>query len=130
MKLLQCAKDGGPNSTVTGFFLIEIKSLFSIVFLRFGEGTRENFHSHAFNAFTWWLKGFVTEYHKDGRVLYWKASIKPKYTPRRCFHKIYADKPAYAFSIRGPWASSWKEFNPNTNKTITLAHGRKVVSVQ
>ena len=60
MRFLEVTKDGGPDSPVTGLFLIEIKSLFSVVLLKFG-GTRENFHSHAFNALTFWLKGAVME---------------------------------------------------------------------
>ena len=47
--------DGGKNSGVTAYFLIEWKVLFSVGILRFNEGTREAYHSHAFNALTWWL---------------------------------------------------------------------------
>ena len=60
MKLFHKSHDGGKNSGVTGYWLIEWKSGFSIVVLRFSKGTREAFHSHAFNALTWWLKGSVT----------------------------------------------------------------------
>jgi hypothetical protein len=127
MKILSISKDGGPQSNVTGFWLIEVKNLFSIVFLRFGKGSREVFHSHAFNALTWFIKGKAIEYHVDGRVLHWRASFKPKYTPRSCFHKVYAPENAYAFSIRGPWARTWREYLPNSRKFITLTHGRKQV---
>ena len=57
MKILSKGHDGGPNSGVTGFWIIELKWLFSIVILRFNRGTREAYHTHAFNAWTWWLKG-------------------------------------------------------------------------
>lgn len=50
MKILSWEKDGGPDSKVHGFYLIEIKSLFSIVFLKFEGKSREAFHDHAFNA--------------------------------------------------------------------------------
>ena len=50
MKLFHKSHDGGKNSGVTGYWLIEWKSGFSIVVLRFSKGTREAFHSHAFNA--------------------------------------------------------------------------------
>jgi quercetin dioxygenase-like cupin family protein len=53
--------DGGKESGVTGYFLIEWKPLFSIGLLHFKRGSREAFHSHAFNAVTFWLKGEVTE---------------------------------------------------------------------
>jgi len=47
MRLFQKAKDGGPESPVDGYFLIEIKSLFSIALLKFNNGGRENYHTHA-----------------------------------------------------------------------------------
>lgn len=59
MRLMSYASDGGINSGVKGLFLIEIKPVFSIVLLRFRKGTREAYHSHAFNAVTWFLKGTV-----------------------------------------------------------------------
>ncbi len=130
MKFLKYGKDGGPASTVTGFWLIEIKSLFSIVLLRFDEGSRENYHSHAFNALTWWLRGEVDEHHVDGRVLRWTPSFMPKYTPKSCFHKVFALKRTYALSIRGPWGKTWFEYQNKTNLLTTFAHGRRVLSRQ
>lgn len=53
MKLLFKRKDGGQQSTVTGYWLIEWKNVFSIVLLKFEKGTREAYHTHAFNAFSW-----------------------------------------------------------------------------
>lgn len=128
MKFLSYGKDGGKNSTVTGFWLVEIKSLFSIVLLRFDKGSREAYHSHAFNALTWWLSGEVEEHLVDGTVLTWKPSIKPKYTPTSCFHKVFALKTTYALSIRGPWANTWHELSKENSTFTTLTHGRKVVA--
>ena len=68
IKLFKKSHDGGPNSGVTGYWLIEWKLGFSIVILRFSKGSREAFHSHAFNAWTWWIKGRVMEYFVDGRT--------------------------------------------------------------
>ena len=126
MKLFRISKDGGPKSTVTGFFVVEIKSLFSIALLKFNKGSRENYHSHAFNAVTFWLPGSdVLEHHKDGHPIQWKFGFK--YTPRSCFHKIFANKTSYAISVRGPWLNTWKEYNRLSNKLTTLTHGRKIV---
>lgn len=127
MKLLYYGPDGGAKSTVTGFWIIELKSLFSIVILKFNNGSRENYHSHAFNALTWFVKGSVDEYHKDGKVMTWKASFRPKFTPKTCFHKIFANEVAYAISFRGPWDKTWKEYSPTDKKDITLTHGRRIV---
>lgn len=128
MKLFSVAKDGGVKSTVTGFWFIELKGLFSIVLLRFDPGSREAYHSHAFNAFSWFLSGEVVEYFKDGSPpIVWRPSFWPKYTPRNNFHKVWANKTTYCFTIRGPWQSQWQEHLIDENKTVTLTHGRKVV---
>jgi hypothetical protein len=125
VKLLSYGPDGGKHSTVSGFWLIEIKSLFSIVLLRFDKGSREAYHSHAFHALTWWLWGEVEEHHLDGTVKVWKPSLLPKLTLRSCFHKVFARKRTYAISFRGPWANRWQEYS---SKGFTnLTHGRKEV---
>lgn len=125
MKILFKASDGGKDSGVTGYWLIEWKSMFSIVLLRFSKGSREAFHSHAFNALTWWLKGRAVEHFEDNSPpKTWTPSIKPKYTPRRCFHKIFAEDVTWALSIRGPWEKTW--FEKRNNTYMTLSQGRRV----
>jgi len=128
MKLLTKSPDGGKDSGVTAYFLFESKRFGSIAILRFDKGTREAFHSHAFNALTWWLKGSVTEEHVDGSSVRWYPSIKPKLTKKDCFHKIIADEVTWAFTVRGPWQDTWLEYK--NSKTITLTHGRIVKSVE
>lgn len=138
MKFFSKAKDGGPESPVDGYFLIEIKSLFSIVLLHFNPGTREAFHSHAFNAVTLWLRGKVTEEARpeDKRGVLapyvetanWQSG-QVKYTPRELMHRIVTPKSgAWALSFRGPWSNTWQEYKPATGETITLTHGRKIVT--
>jgi hypothetical protein len=126
MKFFQKAKDGGPKSTVTGFWIIELKSLFSIVLLKFDKGSREVYHSHAFNALTWWLKGKVDEHLINGIIKTWTPSLKPKITLRGRIHKVYGKEVTYALSIRGPWHKTWLEYDNKGNST-TLTHGRKIV---
>lgn len=125
MRLLEVASDGGKDSGVTGFFIIELKWLFSIVILHFPKGTREAYHSHAFSALTVWLKGSVKEHLFIGHTLGWQAG-RIKYTPRNTFHKVEGlDDGAWALSFRGPWADRWQEFRGG--QLVTLTHGRKVV---
>lgn len=132
LTLFKKSHDGGKDSGVTGYWLIEWKSVFSIVLLNFKPNNRENFHDHAFNALTWWVKGcakeicynpvkFYTEYNL------WFPSFIPKFTPRSNVHKIIVDKSVWAISIRGPWKKEWHEYNKKENKLITLTNGRKVV---
>lgn len=123
MKLFHKSHDGGKDSGVTGYWLIEWKWLFSIVLLRFSKGSREAFHSHAFNAWTLWLKGSVIEEYLTSEKYTWKP-FNWKYTPRTCFHKVIANETSWAISFRGPWADTWEEFKDG--KKYTLTNGRKL----
>lgn len=127
MRLFETAKDGGDKSTVTGFFIIEMKWLFSIVLLHFADGSRDAYHFHAFGALSWVLKGKLTEHMLDGRVKVFTPSLRPKVTPRKCFHKVVSDKDSWVLTIRGPWINRWREYHPQTKEFVTFTHGRKVV---
>lgn len=127
-------KDGGPESNVMGYWLIEIKPLFSIVLLRFDRQSRENYHSHAFNALTWFIKGKAVEDRitndtdPPGIISTWyKRSLIPKFTPRNNIHKVHSLGVSWALSIRGPWKKTWVEYNYLTNTYTTLTHGRKEI---
>ena len=126
MYFLRKAPDGGKDSGVTGYFLVEIKALFSIVLLHFRPGTREAYHSHAFNAVTIWLWGKVKEHMLSGETLGWKAG-RMKYTPRDNFHKVEALTDAWCLCFRGPWEDYWKE--SRSGSLVTLTHGRREVTV-
>lgn len=126
LKLFHKSYDGGSNSGVTGYWLIEWKGGFSINLLKFSKGSREAYHSHAFNALTWWIKGEVKEEFLNGdSPIIWKPSLKPKYTPKNNFHKIIGIKESWAICIRGSWDDTWSEFK--NGETVVLTHGRKVV---
>lgn len=133
VKFFQSAHDGGEKSGVTGFFLVEIKSLFSVVVLRFKPGSREAFHSHAFNAVTWFVKGKVVEHRIDtvnpGNVTLkeFTPSWKPKFTKRENHHKVYSVGESVAVSFRGPWVDQWREYLPSLKRFVTLTHGRQIV---
>lgn len=125
MKFFSKGSDGGPESGVTGYWLVEIKPLFSVVLLRFEKGTREAYHSHAFNAWTLWLRGRVLEHDVNlGPPKEFKAG-RFKYTPRSKFHKVEALETTWALSVRGPWAKHWQE--SRGGEVVTLTHGRKVI---
>ena len=126
MKIIKSAPDGGKGSGVTAYFLLEWKKGFSIALLKFNEGSREAFHSHAFNAFTWWIKGEAVEtLYPSKQNLTWFPSFKPKFTPKGNTHKITAKKTTWAFTIRGPWDDKWIEVKGD--EKITLTHGRKIL---
>lgn len=133
MKILKKCKDGGPESTVDAYVLLECKSLFSVILLRFDKGSRENYHSHAFNALTWFIKG---EMYEDRVVPYkhiktkYKRSWLPKVTKRDNLHKVFAKEVSWCFTLRGPWSKTWIEYNEKSNKEITLTNGRQILETK
>ena len=134
MKLFYYGKDGGAESHVWGYWLCEFKRLFSVVLLRFEDGSREAFHSHAFNSFNWLLSGHVNEEYiplgemeqRQGRTLL--PSWHPIYTPRTRFHRVTSSGRSWVLSIRGPWAKTWLEYLPIDGRIVTLTHGRREVA--
>lgn len=129
MRLFNKAKDGGPKSPVDAYFLIERKSLFSIALLKFNKGGREEYHTHAFNAYTWFLFGDLVEEDVSGISFTYKRGILPKITLRSKNHRVRANKTSYCLTIRGPWCQTWYEVSDDKSLKTTLTHGRKVVSV-
>ena len=132
MKLFSLCKDGGPESTVWGYFLVEIKSLFSIVLLRFENGSRDAYHSHAFNCVSWVLKGELNEYHSPetkpnpfDRLDIHGPSLLPVLTFRDTTHKVVSIGRTWVLSFRGPWSKTWKEIEGGEEKTLT--NGRRQV---
>jgi hypothetical protein len=131
MKLFKKMKDGGPESTVTGYWLIECKSLFSIVLLRFNGKSRPVYHQHAFNSISWLLDGVLKESFL-GKMTpkYYTTSFRPFITRRTDFHKVDSigyDNPAWVLSFRGPRKETWQEFDIDTAKYRRLRKGRKIV---
>lgn len=122
-RLFYFKPDGGKDSGVTAYFLIEWKKVFSIGLLHFKKGSRESFHNHAFNALTWWLKGKVTEETFMGYKNDYIPSLKPKYTKRSNMHKVIAHTDTWALTFRGPWNDTWREFRSRVG-FVTLTHGR------
>lgn len=126
MKWLWKAKDGGPESKVWAWGL-EIKSLFSILVLKFGEGSREAYHSHAFNAVSWVLHGALAECDIAGGAQLHVEGSRPIVTKRETTHKVYGLFHAnWVLSFRGPWANRWAEIVGGRQQTLT--YGRQVIA--
>lgn len=133
MKIFHKAKDGGPESNVTGYWLIEWKSVFSIALLRFSNGTRESFHSHAFNCVSWLLSGELEEQHLQDwghSVQYHFPDLWPIVTKRKTFHRVKSHGTSWVLTFRGPWDKTWREFDPALGIHTVLSSGRNVVSRQ
>ena len=134
MKLFKWRKDGGPESTVSGLFFVEIKKLFSIALLRFEGASRNAYHDHAFNSISIMLKGQLTEYDETDRFC--KAAPFPNvYLPgdiirtgRSTFHRVESEGVSWVLTFRGPWANTWREYRSDEQKYVTLTHGRKEIA--
>lgn len=127
MKLFVYGKEGGEYSTVWGYWLIEWKRLFSVVLLCFENGSRDAYHSHAFNCVSLVLSGKLVENHRDGRVETHRPSVRPVLTRRSTMHKVVSEGRTWVLSFRGPWARTWFEYLPDENKEVTLTTGRQEV---
>jgi hypothetical protein len=135
MKFLWGSKDGGPESNVRmwGF---EWKQVCSILILNFGKGSREAFHTHAFNSISWVLTGGLLEYLILGGHIMppaspkrYPPSLKPAMTTRSTFHKVEGMTDSnWVITFRGPWVDKWREYLPNLGKFRTLTHGRKEIA--
>ncbi len=127
------SKDGGPESHVFMYGL-ECKRLGSVLALRFADGSREAFHTHAFDALSWVLSGRLTEYsiHHGPALQYVQTtplppSARPVLTARSRNHMVVSNGTSWLVSLRGPWAPTWTD-TPVGGRPTTLESGRKVVS--
>lgn len=137
MKLFYVGKDGGPESTVWGFWPIEIKKLFSVALLCFENGSREAFHTHAFNSISWVLTGRLIEHVKDGSTdqlieyfLDYSPSWKPVFTKRNRLHKVSSEGRSWVLTFRGPWGKHWWEYWPKQGKFVLFSNGRRIEEIQ
>lgn len=125
-------KDGGAYSNVWGLYIPEIKSLFSVVLLKFTGKSRDSYHSHAFNSIAWVLRGRLIEETLDGRTFHYTPSWRPFFVSRDRTHRVHAPGTAWVLNLRGPWLSTWYEYFPVSHPTYgykrqTLTHGRQPV---
>lgn len=127
MTILAKRKDGGPSSPVDGYFLFEFKNLFSIALLKFNKGGREQFHTHAFNAWTWFLSGDLIEEDVDGSTYKYQRSLLPKKTPREKCHRVKAKRDSWCLTLRGPWSKTWTEYDTDRAVETTFTHGREII---
>ena len=131
------SKDGGAESHVYAYGL-ELKSLFSVLVLRFEDGTRDAYHSHAFDAVSWVLSGELEElvqHDRFGVVSYTPHYHKPGegmiHTARETVHRVRSIGTTWVLSLRGPWVDTWTESVPSREGRYTprtLTHGRRVVN--
>lgn len=126
MKILSVSKDGGPFSRVWAYWLVEAKRLLSVALLRFEDGSRDAYHTHAFNSISWVLTGALREEHKDGHTNFYLPDWRPVVTTRDTNHKVTSIGRSWVLTVRGPWVDAWEE--TDANGVTRLTHGRKKTS--
>jgi hypothetical protein len=126
MRFHRGSKDGGPESHVQmwGF---ESKRFGSVLLLRFADGSRDAYHTHAFNAVSWVLRGRLWEWllvphHAVGRS--YTPALCPVVTAKTTLHKVESLGTTWVLSVRGPWDDEWMEYIPATESVVDLTHGR------
>jgi hypothetical protein len=127
VRLLEITKDGGLESTVWAYWLIELKRWFSVALLRFEDGSRDAYHSHAFNCVSFVLRGKLVEKHMDGAVVEHFPGPKPVMTYRDTFHQVSSEGRTWVLTFRGPWAATWQEYIPELREIVTLTNGRELM---
>lgn len=113
---------------ISRFTIIEIKYLFGIIINTFNTTSQDRYHSHAFHAWSWMLKGgYFEDVIKDGKVIRNVAIWKSRWIPRNHIHRIgYSLPGSMSVTFEGPWESTWQEyFTDGRMKTYTW--GRKVL---
>lgn len=121
--MLGYRRDGGSESHVDGWF-IEVKSLFTVCLLRFGPGSREAYHSHAFHAVSWLLRGCLVERFVWGGFAVHTPGVALILTTRDNMHKVSSVGTSWVLSFRGPWAPYWYELV--NGALVKLGFGRRV----
>jgi hypothetical protein len=138
MRFLQIVKDGGPESHVWAYVLIESKRFGSIMLLRFDHGTRDAFHSHAFDSVSWVVRGGgLVEQFGEGSREYRDQPQNPIAnfrfhlpgtrmirTFRDTYHKVASVGRTWVVTFRGPWAPTWREQAAGEPERV-LTHGRR-----
>jgi len=123
---------------IIGYTLFESKYLFSIIVYNWKTIDQNRFHSHAFAAVAFLLRGSYREKYYDKKTGEVKEKIvnqwlKPRYLPKNYTHCVLKSEPnTWTIVFVGPWQKHWCEFFPQgTNTTlgkwVKYGWGRKIV---
>lgn len=119
------------KGSVTQYTVFECKWLFSIIFYRWNTVDQIRFHTHAFAAYAFLLRGWYRESVMVDSVVEARTvdqTFKPRFLPKNYCHSIgYAKPNTVTMVIAGPWQKTWKEYFPDTKKWVTYGWGRKVI---
>lgn len=124
------------EQSVTELTLLEYKKWFSIKLFNFhkSEGVQDRFHTHAFNAYSFLIKGDYTEEVLDGNriVKCLRSRSKALLIPKDSYHRITRSKGCVTLLITGPWGETFKELRNtvgNTYQEVVCGSQRKDLNI-
>lgn len=124
------------EQSVTELTILEYKKLFSIKLFNFhrSEGLQDRFHTHAFNAYSFLLKGDYTEEVLENNkiVKYLRSRSKTLFIPKDSYHRITRSKGCVTLLITGPWGETFKELRntfDNQYQEVVCGSQRKDIRV-
>jgi hypothetical protein len=98
---------------VSELTILEWKKLFSLKLFHFHKtaGKQDRFHTHAFNAVSFLLKGnYTEEVVKDGRVVALPRNrSRLIFIPKNEYHRVTKGEGCYTLLLTGPWGAEFKE---------------------
>jgi hypothetical protein len=122
------SKDGGPESRVY-MYGVECKGLCSALVLRFEDGSRDAYHSHAFASVSRVIGPGTLEEERIG----WDTPGKYKhipgewvYTARTHLHKVVSIGTTWVLTLRGPWTPTWTEVSDRETGVATVLRSGRV----
>ncbi len=128
MKFLSYKKITIGELDANQFIIIEIKSLFSIIFYFFkGSGWQDRFHTHAFNAVSFRIFGsYRVRDIIDGKVVESARTSRVKFFSKKTNHMLGPSQGCLTLLIAGPWDKTWIETKDGQERVLTW--GRKRIS--
>lgn len=101
------------EQSVTELTILEYKKWFSIKLFNFhkSEGVQDRFHTHAFNAYSFLLKGdYIEEVLEDNKIVKClRSRSKVLFIPKDSYHRITRSKGCVTLLVTGPWGETFKE---------------------
>jgi len=117
---------------INAYVLFESKHLFSIILYNWKTIEQNRFHTHAFSAIAFLLKGgYVEEKIIDRKIVINNVNNKfiPRYLPKNYCHRILKAEPkTWTIIFVGPWIKYWYEYFQDSKKWIRYTWGRKKIS--
>ncbi len=126
-KILHYEKISLGVGKIQRFILFEFKFIGGIILNIFNTDNQDRFHSHAFHAFSWMIKGWYNEdIILDNKVIS-KKIVHSRIIPKNYIHKIKeSSKNAISITFEGPWGNTWNEFFDD-GRIKLYTWGRKVL---